>query len=109
MNAGAVDNLLSRAVRKMEIRLQGVSALKRAKASIVAENFVSAEQEAARSIDPHKLFDDLIGVKRVKATLRNMQNKIEFSKSLGKDPLENLQTNFLFAGSPGTRKTTVAR
>ena len=108
-NAGAVDNLLSRAVQKMEIRLEGVSALERAKASVVAEDFVSAEQEAARSIDPDKLFDDMIGIKSVKATLRNMQKTIEFSKSLGKDPLENLQMNFLFAGSPGTGKTTVAR
>eukprot|EP00397_Hematodinium_sp_SG-2012_P000289 GEMP01000289.1.p1 GENE.GEMP01000289.1~~GEMP01000289.1.p1 ORF type:complete len:2487 (+),score=732.48 GEMP01000289.1:46-7506(+) len=108
-NAGAVNNLLSRAVQKMEARLQGASAQERADAVLDASDFTTAEQDSMRAVDLATLFDGLVGCKAVREKLDALQRTIAFSQQLGKDPLEEIELNFFFAGSPGTGKTTVAR
>lgn len=55
------------------------------------------------------LFADLIGCDEVVTALDELRHTVEFSKARGKSPSENISFNYLFLGSPGTGKTTVAR
>ena len=67
-NAGAVNNLLSRAVQNMQSRLteSGASASERAVATMENEDFLSEEKKASLNIDIDTLFEGLIGCKSIK-------------------------------------------
>ncbi|KAG2452041.1 hypothetical protein HYH02_003079 [Chlamydomonas schloesseri] len=104
-NAGAVNNLLSAAVLRMEARLRKLTPAQRAAAAPVPEDFLPPRQGG----DPKAIFDDLIGCKEVLAKLREWQATITACQAMGRDPLASFELNFRFVGSPGTGKTTVAR
>ena len=55
------------------------------------------------------LFDDLIGCDEVRATMDELRDTVEFSIEQGRSATEGVSFNYLFLGSPGTGKTTVAR
>lgn len=110
-NAGAVNNLLSRATQNMQSRLteSGASASERAVAMMENEDFLSEEKKSSLNIDIDSLFKGLIGCKSIKDQVNTFIKTIEFSYKLGRDPLDDIDLNFVFSGSPGTGKTTVAR
>ena len=110
-NAGAINNLLSRAVQNMQSRLteMGASAAERAEATMENEDFLSEEKRAALKVNIESLFEGLIGCKAVKDQVNTFIQTIKFSLKLGRDPLDDLNLNFVFSGSPGTGKTTIAR
>ena len=56
-NAGAVNNLLSSAVLRMEARLRKLTPAQRAAAAPVPDDFLPPRQGG----DPKAIFDDLIG------------------------------------------------
>eukprot|EP00198_Chlamydomonas_reinhardtii_P002822 XP_001692158.1 predicted protein [Chlamydomonas reinhardtii] len=104
-NAGAVNNLLSSAVLRMEARLRKLTPAQRAAAAPVPDDFLPPRQGG----DPKAIFDDLIGCREVLAKLREWQATILACQAIGRDPLASFELNFRFVGAPGTGKTTVAR
>ena len=110
-NAGAVNNLLSRATERMEARQMaaGLSdAARAADRAMRAEDFLK-EGGGGAPVALEDLFADLVGCDGIVSKLRELQATIAVSQELGQDPLEHFEMNFLFLGSPGTGKTTVAR
>jgi Holliday junction resolvasome RuvABC ATP-dependent DNA helicase subunit len=71
----------------------------------MAEDFVKPEV----TVTEEELFRELVGCEEVRAKLRETQNTIRFCQANGVDPNEMCGYNFVFTGSPGTGKTTVAR
>ena len=110
-NAGAVNNILSRAVQNMQSRLTeaGASASERAEAKMENEDFLSEDKKKALNVNIDSLFEGLIGCTAIKDQVKTFIETIKFSYKLGRDPLDDLDLNFVFSGSPGTGKTTVAR
>jgi AAA lid domain/ATPase family associated with various cellular activities (AAA) len=99
-NAGEVDNLLNAAKERMEQRAAADDWL-------VAADFDEEHGRAPPSAEEmvEELFGDLVGCDAVKKVLHEYRNHFLYLKKRGKEPLEKLQLNFRFVGSPGTGKT----
>ena len=114
-NGGAVANLLSQAKTRYEMRMkaEGRNAAERANNRTLkpvdfdSEADEGAAQKRQRKIDG--LFSDLIGCHAVLEKLREMKDTIAFAEQRGRSALEVVDHGFVFAGPPGTGKTTVAR
>lgn len=104
-NGGAVANLLSRAIIRMQEREQKLPPSQRT-SKLIESDFVEKE-----SNDTDKtLFGDLIGCDEIVQTLKEYEATILTAKEKGRDAIAEgiLELNFRFVGAPGTGKTTVA-
>lgn len=95
-NAGAVDNLLSKAITRMQSRGNR------------GENDELNLQDFEYSGDGpdelvlDNLFHDLIGCESVKQTMQELKNTVLFSQAQGRDAASSgVSFNYLFLGNPG--------
>ena len=93
-NAGAVDNLLSKGIVRMQGRDQQDDTL-------TEEDFeYNGDGLDAAKLD--SLFNDLIGCKSVKEKMAELKSTVEFSHAQGKNVASGgVSFNYLFLGNPG--------
>lgn len=110
-NAGAVDNLLSSAKLELQARLQRLPPAQRAAAEdvLLPEDFGEDPRAAGARGGQEEIFAGLVGLESVMAKLREYSAVLALASAMGDDPRDRVNFNFLFVGSPGTGKTTVAR
>ncbi|KAL8000480.1 putative AAA+ ATPase domain, P-loop containing nucleoside triphosphate hydrolase [Plasmopara halstedii] len=103
-NAGAVEQLLKHALAKAMSRpmVSGMTLLSLEDVSVDFE-----EEAMEKSNDPLELLNRLYRMDRVKEQLTQLRNQIIVANREGSRLPE--VGNFVFRGSPGTGKTTVAR
>jgi hypothetical protein len=96
--AGSVNNLLSAVAERMEARLvrAGAGAAERARAAPTADDFLPP-----RPVRSGGVLDDLVGCSSVLAKLQEWRAIIEMAKRTSSEPLQSMELNFLFVGSPG--------
>ncbi|KAJ3247215.1 hypothetical protein HDU77_008656 [Chytriomyces hyalinus] len=97
-NAGAVNLLIRNAVSKASVRQSAGS-----DSYLILEDFVSDIQNT----DPMRRLEGIYRIDDVKASLIQLRDAYNVALKEGSE-LPNV-TNFVFTGSPGTGKTTVAR
>jgi hypothetical protein len=93
-NAGAVDNLLSKGIARMQCRDQRDDAL-------TVEDF-EYNGDGLDTATLNSLFDDLIGCNAVKEQMAVLKHTVEFSQAQGKHAASSgVSFNYLFLGNPG--------
>ncbi|KAJ3016332.1 UNVERIFIED_CONTAM: hypothetical protein HDU68_012270 [Siphonaria sp. JEL0065] len=107
-NAGAVDLLIRNAITKASARNVGGSC----ELQLTVQDFVtgsgsSSTADGKQKADPLNLLNTLYRIDSVRDRLIELQNAYIVALREGAE-LPNV-TNFVFTGSPGTGKTTVAR
>lgn len=109
-NAGAVVNLLTAAIQRFERRHARCTPSERATMTrLDVADLVDAGDSAAGTAAMDELFADLVGCSGVLRKLREIRDTIALAQQLGRDPMDDVETAFVFTGAPGTGKTTVAR
>eukprot|EP00899_Mesostigma_viride_P022218 jgi/Mesvir1/3180/Mv16338-RA.1 len=112
-NGGAVENLISAAIIRMNARLAALSPSERVRVQdLLAEDFnpdVANMDSLVHGGDVSSFFTEMVGCEAVRSKLVEYQSTIELARKRGRDPLQDLNLCFRFEGAPGTGKTTVAR
>eukprot|EP01038_Epipyxis_sp_PR26KG_P006414 gene6414-8831_t len=102
-NAGAVNNLLSDAKLKYLTRQSKLPFENR------SEWFIKSDFGELINYDIDALFDELVGCDDIKNKMQEYRRTIEHARHQGNSLEEFAEFNYVFSGSPGTGKTTVAR
>ena len=103
-NAGAVNNLLSTAILRLSNRTKKLSAVNSKSAELICEDFDSGVEECSEE----SIFQGVIGCDNIFQKLSEYKDTILYCQSQGKDPKDYFEYNYIFAGNPGTGKTTIA-
>eukprot|EP00899_Mesostigma_viride_P024820 jgi/Mesvir1/5522/Mv15562-RA.1 len=111
-NGGAVENLISSAVMRLNARLGALPPLERALAQELTSGDFDPDLATLSLInggDLSAFFAELLGCAAAKHKLAEYKSTVELAHKRGVDPLQDLNLCFRFVGAPGTGKTTVAR
>ncbi|KDR65734.1 hypothetical protein GALMADRAFT_106825 [Galerina marginata CBS 339.88] len=110
-NAGEVENLITQAKMRCVARRTKLPASERTSNIVFQPEDFDPEwdRSAKASADLVKLFADIVGCEDIVKRLQNYLEIVDVCKIRDMDPREQIATNFVFTGPPGTGKTTVAR
>lgn len=100
-NAGSLKTLYSEAKKSLLSR--------QPKGSQTSVLTASDFGESESPISEEELLKGLVGCDKVVKKLTEYKSLIELCRANGDDPKKYVEFNFIFAGPPGTGKTTVAR
>ena len=110
-NAGEVENLLSKAKGRCQTR-QSLLPFSERSIDVVFEpqDFDRDWNRGENaSLNCRELFKDVVGCEDIVAKLEGYQKIAHTIKALDLDDRDQVPTNFIFKGPPGTGKTTTAR
>jgi hypothetical protein len=98
-NGGAVNNLVSEAMKRLEERLKSMPAKERADAPLEPADF---DPDSARDGSLDEIFSGLLGCGGVIRELKALHGTIEHEmKRQTADPFRNVPFTFIFSGPPG--------
>lgn len=103
-NAGAVATMLSEAVQRMQRRPQQGTTME-----LSLADFGLSERDGPDKESLDQLFSDLLGCENVEHKMNELLATVEFARQQGHSAADKVAYNWVFTGSPGTGKTTVAR
>ncbi|KAI0434472.1 P-loop containing nucleoside triphosphate hydrolase protein [Xylaria sp. FL1042] len=110
-NAGAVENMISRAKELEQKRTSAAGAgNSNPDITFLPQDFdEDYDRTNSAGLSCRELFSDIVGCERLIDQLEKYQRIAQNMKLHGKDPRTQIPFTFLFKGPPGTGKTTVAR
>ncbi|KAJ8121165.1 hypothetical protein ONZ43_g2319 [Nemania bipapillata] len=110
-NAGAVENMISRAKELEQKRTSATGAANfDPDITFLPQDFdENYDRLNGGELSCRGLFSDIVGCEELIDKLEKYQRIARNMKLHGKDPRTQVPFNFLFKGPPGTGKTTVAR
>ena len=106
-NAGAVDNMLSQAKLRRTTRQSQGGNLRESRLTVEdfgAENVGKTDDDTL-----HQLMEEMAPCGELKKEMQNIWKMVKRTQDRGHDPKDGVSYAWLFLGSPGTGKTTMAR
>ncbi|KAI5777897.1 P-loop containing nucleoside triphosphate hydrolase protein [Geopyxis carbonaria] len=112
-NGGAVQNLIGQALSRFRARQAKIPVADRALDIVFEPQDFDPEfdrmQKTGAGATCRSLFEGMVGCEDVIAQLEGYQRMAVNMQDEGLDPYDEIPTNFIFKGPPGTGKTTTAK